>query len=141
MAYLSTIDFFEDKNFLDRWRRTLKGDLDLSWMRAKTEKVSVAPENPRRGLTLRDLDTGSYGFTELPEFQRRNRSFAPRGAELPDGLPDLQAEVNQKGEVWAYNTEGYYEEAMTRQWNATLDVPWADLAKQELPDEISRAYA
>jgi hypothetical protein len=141
MAYLSTIDFFEDKNFLDRWRRTLKGDLDLSWMRAKTEKVSVAPENPRRGLTLRDLDTGAYGFTELPEFQRQNRSFAPRGAELPDGLPDLQAEVNQKGEVWAYNTEGYYEEAMTRQWNATLDVPWADLAKQELPDEISRAYA
>ena len=81
MAYLSTIDFFEDQNFLDRWRRTLKGDLDLSWMQAKTEKVSVAPENPRRGLTLRDLDTGSYGFTELPEFQRQNRSFAPRGAE------------------------------------------------------------
>ena len=30
---------------------------------------------------------------------------------------------------------------MTRQWNATLDVPWHDLVKTELPDEISRAYA
>jgi hypothetical protein len=141
MAYLSTIDFFDDQNFLNRWKRNLKGDLDLSWMNAKTEKIDVAPENPRRGLTFRDLDKGSYGFTNQPEFERLNRSFAPRGAELPQGLPDLQAEVSQKGEVWAYNTEGYYEEAMTRQWNATLDVPWNDLAQAELPDEISRAYA
>jgi hypothetical protein len=141
MAYLSTTDFFEDKNFLDRWRRNLKGDLDLSWMNAKTEKLAATPENPRRGLTLRDLDKGAYSFSEMPELVRDNRSFAPRGAELPDGLPDLQAAVSQKGEVWAYNTEGYYEEAMTRQWNATLDVPWQELAKAELPDEIGRAYS
>jgi hypothetical protein len=141
MAYLSTIDFFEDENFLDRWQRNLKGDLDLSWMRAKTEKFAATPENPRRGLTLRDLDKGAYSFSEMPDIVRDNRSFAPRGAELPDGLPDLQAAVSQKGEVWAYNTEGYYEEAMTRQWNATLDVPWQEMAKAELPDEIGRAYA
>jgi hypothetical protein len=141
MAYLSTTDFFEDKNFLDRWRRNLKGDLDLSWMNAKTEKLAATPENPRRGLTLRDLDKGAYSFTEMPELVRDNRSFAPRGAELPNGLPDLQAAVSQKGEVWAYNTEGYYEEAMTRQWNATLDVPWQEMAKAELPDEIGRAYS
>jgi hypothetical protein len=141
MAYLSTIDFFEDKNFLDRWQRNLKGDLDLSWMHAKTEKLAATPENPRRGLTFRDLDKGDYGFTTLPELVRQNRSFAPRGAELPDGLPDLQPVVSHKSEVWAYNTEGYYEEAMTRQWNATSDVPWHELAKYELPDDISRAYA
>jgi len=141
MAYLSTTDFFEDKNFLDRWRRNLKGDLDLSWMNAKTEKLVATPENPRRGLTLRDLDKGAYSFSAMPEFVRDNRSFAPRGAELPEGLPDLQAAVSQKGEVWAYNTEGYYEEAMTRQWNATLDVPWQEMAKAELPDEIGRAYS
>lgn len=141
MAYLSTIDFFEDKNFLDRWQRNLKGDLDLSWMNAKTEKIAAASENPRRGLTLRDLDKGAYSFSEMPDLVRDNRSFAPRGAELPDGLPDIQAEVSKKGEVWAYNTEGYYEEAMTRQWNATLDVPWQEMAKAELPDEIGKAYA
>src|SRR5215510_4904807 len=141
MAYLSTIDFFEDKNFLDRWQRNLKGELDLSWMNAKTEKLTVTPENPRRGLTFRDLDKGTYGFTEMPDVIRQNRSFAPRGAELPEGLPDIQAAVSQKGEVWAYNTEGYYEEAMTRQWNATLDIPWHELPKYELSDPINRAYA
>ncbi len=57
MAYLSTVDFFEDKNFLDRWQRNLKGELDLSWMQAKTEKIAATTENPRRGLTFRDLDS------------------------------------------------------------------------------------
>ena len=96
MAYLSTVDFFADKNFLDRWQRNLKGDLDLSWMNAKTEKIAATAENARRGLTFRDIDKGGYGFTDMPELIRQNRSFAPRGAELPDGLPDLQPAVSQK---------------------------------------------
>jgi hypothetical protein len=141
MAYLSTIDFFEDRSFLDRWKAAMKGDLDLSWMKAVTEQVECRPQNPRRGLTFRDLDVGAYGYTELPEVVRKNRTFAPRGAELVDGLPDLQPEVSRKSEVWAYNIEGYYEEAMTRQWNAATDIAWHDLAKYEIPDEINRAFA
>jgi hypothetical protein len=141
MAYLSTIDFFENRDFLDRWKASMKGDLDLSWMKAETEAVECRPENPRRGLTFRDLDVGSYGYSQLPEVVRRNRSFAPRGAELVDGLPDLQPEVSRKSEVWAYNIEGYYEEAMTRQWNATTDIAWQDLSKYEVPDEQNRAFA
>ena len=141
MAYLSTTDFFEDRQFLDRWKGMMRGDLDLTWMNAATEKVECRPHSPRRGLTFRDLDVGTYGYTNLPEIVRKNRSFAPRGAELVDGLPDLQPEVSRKSEVWAYNIEGYYEEAMTRQWNATLDVPWEQLEGVELPDEINRAFA
>ncbi|MFQ5665189.1 MAG: ferritin-like domain-containing protein [Candidatus Binatia bacterium] len=142
MSYLSTTDFFEDKAFLDRCQYTLRtGELDLSWMKAATEKVQCEPQNPRRGLTFRDLDVGTYGFTEMPELIRQNRSFAPRGAEIPPGVPDLQAEVSRKSEVWAYNVEGYYEEAMSRQWNATTDVAWEDLRKYELPEEIGKAYS
>jgi hypothetical protein len=141
MPYLSTIDFFEDRSFLDRWKAAMKGDLDLSWMKAATEPIECRPQNPRRGLTFRDLDVGAYGYTELPEVVRKNRTFAPRGAELVDGLPDLQPEVSRKSEVWAYNIEGYYEEAMTRQWNAATDIAWHDLAKYEIPDEINRAFA
>ena len=142
MSYLSTIDFFEDKDFVDRYQYTLRtGELDLSWMDAATEKVQCEPQNPRRGLTFRDLDVGTYGFTEMPELVRANRSFAPRGAEIPDGVPDLQPEVNRKSEVWAYNIEGYYEEAMSRQWNASTDVPWEELRKYELPEEIGKAYS
>ncbi len=142
MSYLSTIDFFEDKSFVDKYRYTMRtGELDLSWMKAATEPAACEPQNPRRGLTFRDLDSGSYGFSEMPELIRKNRSFAPRGAEIPDGVPDLQAEVNRKSEVWAYNVEGYYEEAMSRQWNATTDIPWRELSKYELPEEIGKAYA
>jgi hypothetical protein len=141
VSYLSTTDFAEDPAFVDRFRRMMKGDLDLGWMDAERERVVCRPQNERRGLTFRDLDVGSYGFTEMPELIRQNRSFAPRGAPMPPGLPDLQADVNRKSEVWAYNVEGYYEEAMTRQWNATTDIPWRELADAELPEEIGRAYA
>src|SRR5262249_10715464 len=106
MSYLSTIDFAEDAAFVDRFRRTMRGELDLGWMETAGEKVRCTPQNERRGLTFRDLDVGSYGFTEMPELIRQNRSFAPRGAAMPPGLPDLQAEVNRKSEVWAYNVEG-----------------------------------
>jgi hypothetical protein len=142
MAYLSTTDFLEDKGFIDRWRYTLRtGELDLSWMRAATPQVECRAQNERRGLTFRDLDVPGYGFTDMPELARANRSFAPRGAEIPPGCPDLQAEVNRKSEVWAYNVEGYYEEAMSRQWNAATDVPWDEMAKVELPEDIGKAYA
>jgi hypothetical protein len=141
MSYLSTTDFAEDRAFVDRFRRTMKGDLELSWMDVPRERVRCRPQNERRGLTFRDLDVGGYGFTEMPELIRQNRSFAPRGAAQPPGLPDLQAEVSRKSEVWAYNIEGYYEEAMTRQWNATTDIPWAELQGTELPEDIGKAYA
>src|SRR5215831_4815077 len=141
MSYLSTTDFAEDQTFVDRFKRVMRGDLELSWMDAPRERVACRPQNERRGLTVRDLDVGGYGFTDMPELIRENRSFAPRGAVMPEGLPDLQAEVNRKSEVWAYNIEGYYEEAMSRQWNAATDIPWGELASAEVPDEIGKAYA
>jgi hypothetical protein len=141
MSTLSTIDFAEDREFVDRFQRTMKGDLQLTWLDAAPERVPCRPQNDRRGLTFRDLDVGPYGFSAMPELVRQNRSFAPRGAALPPGLPDLQAEVNRKSDVWAYNVEGYYEEAMSRQWNTTTDIPWEELAAIELPEPIGKAYA
>jgi hypothetical protein len=142
MSYLSTFDFLEDKDFVDRYQYTMRtGEMDLSWMDAATERVECAPQNPRRGLTFRDLDLGSYGFSELPEVIRRNRSFAPRGAEIPEGCPDIQTNVNRTADVWAYNVEGYYEEAMSRQWNASTDIPWTQLQEHRLPEDIGKAYS
>src|SRR5205809_7781629 len=110
-------------------------------MDAPRERGARRGENERGGRSCRDLDVDADGATEMPELSRENRSFAPRGAAMPEGLPDLQAEVNRKSEVWAYNVEGYYEEAMTRQWNATTDIPWAELQSVELPEDIGKAYA
>ena len=41
MAYLSTTNFTEDKDFIDKWLYTIRtGEMDLSWMKAATEKIS-----------------------------------------------------------------------------------------------------
>ncbi len=81
MSYLSTVNFFEDRAFVDKWLYRIRtGELDLSWMNASTEKVKPRPENPRRGLIYRDINLGSYGVEAIPEKVRSNRSYAPRGA-------------------------------------------------------------
>ncbi len=142
MGYLATKDYFEDRDFIDKWLYTIRtGELDLSWMAADTEKVKPQAENPRRGLIYRDINLGGYGYSDLPEKLRRNRSFAARGAELPEGLPDAQPWVSRKSEVWAHNTDGYYEEAVTRQWNATTDIPWDRLEGVELPEATGKALS
>ncbi|HXC51636.1 MAG TPA: hypothetical protein VN634_12170 [Candidatus Limnocylindrales bacterium] len=142
MSYLATTDFLDDKDFVDRYLYTMRtGNLDLSWMNAATEHVEVQAANKRRGLTFRDLDVGTYGYTELPAISRGASSLAPRGAEEPAGLPDMNAGTVRKADVWAYNIEGYYEEAMSRQWNAATDIPWKQLCETELAEDIGKAYS
>src|SRR6266446_2334157 len=142
MAYLSTRNFTEDKDFIDKWLYTIRtGEMDLSWMNAVTEKISPEEANPHRGLTYRDLNLGSYGFTDIPEKVRANRSYAPRGAEIPAGVPDAQPWVSRKSELWAFNTESYYEEAVSRQWNATTDIPWERLEGVEMPEVTGKALS
>ena len=47
MAYLSTTDFAEDKDFIDKWLYTIRtGEMDLSWMKSATRKS--APRKPTR---------------------------------------------------------------------------------------------
>ncbi|MFQ5478261.1 MAG: ferritin-like domain-containing protein [Candidatus Binatia bacterium] len=142
MSYLSTTDFFDDKDFVDKYRYSMRtGELDLSWMEAATPDAACEAANPRRGLTFRDMDVDGYGFSGLPGVVRENRCFAPRGAEIPEGVPDVQASVNRTADVWAYNVEGYLEEAMSRQWDATTDIPWTKLQEVDLPEDIGKAYA
>jgi len=142
MSYLSKTNFFEDRAFLDKWLYTIRtGELDLSWMKSATDKVKPLAENPRRGLIYRDISLGSYGVDAIPEKVRSNRSYAPRGAEIPPGMPDAQPWVSRKSELWAHNTDGYYEEAVTRQWNATTDIPWGHLEGVELPEATGKALA
>src|SRR5262249_56653163 len=103
MSYLATTDFSDDRAFLDGLERRLKGDLDLSWLDAQRERVRCRPQNERRGLTFRDLDVDGYGYSEMPELIRQNRSFAPRGAEQPQGRPHPHADVHRKSDGSAYN--------------------------------------
>lgn len=142
MGYYGHTTYLDDAEFVARLRDAAQGRLDLSWLREAQERVAVRPQNPRRGLTYLDCNVGEAGYDAMPEVARANRGMAPRGAVIPAGvdMPDKGATVNRKSEVWAYKVASYYEEAMSRQWNAATDVPWTDLSRYPVPEEIEVAF-
>ncbi|HBZ70908.1 MAG TPA: hypothetical protein DEP35_14695 [Deltaproteobacteria bacterium] len=142
MSYYGSTDYLASPDFVLRMKDIRKGHLDLGWMKAGTEQVKVNAESPRRGLTFLDCNRGSYGYDALPEIPRGPRGAAPRGASYEvDAQADLSPELNRKSDVWAYKVASFYEEAMSRQWDATTYIPWADLEKYERPQEVEIAFA
>jgi hypothetical protein len=142
MSYYGSTDYLASPDFVLRMKDIRKGNLDLGWMKAGTEQVKVNAESPRRGLTFLDCNRGSYGYDALPEIPRGPRGAAPRGASYEvDEQADLSPELNRKSDVWAYKVASFYEEAMSRQWDATTYIPWADLEKYERPEEVEIAFA
>jgi hypothetical protein len=108
--------------------------LDWSWLVGASSEWGVRAKPSPRGLTLMDIAVGSYG--EVPDRPPR-RTMAPRGAEVDPDVPDMGYIVNTKPEVWAENVAELYEEAVARQWSATRDIPWSELA--ELPPDLEHA--
>ena len=71
MSYLATRNFFEDKDFVDKWLYTMRtGELDLSWMKAGTESKAACGESPagthlsryQPGQLRRRCDTGKSAW-------------------------------------------------------------------------------
>ena len=111
-------------------------------MKAGTEKVKPHAEaNPRRGLIYRDISLGSYGSCDIPEKVRSNRSYAPRGAEMPTACPMRSHGSPAKANYGLITRTSYYEEAVSRQWNATTDIPWERLEGEELPEVTGKALS
>ncbi len=142
MSYYGSIDYRDNSDVALRIRDIRKGNLDLGWLKAGTEQYKFNAENPRRGLTYMDLNKGSYGYDDLPEVPRGPRGIQPRGSGYDAyHQADLAPELNRKSDVWAYKVASFTEEAVSRQWDATTDIPWMDLDKQERPLELEVAYA
>ena len=115
-----------------------KGDPDLGWFHATPgEGVwggwGVKAQPSRRGLTLMDCDRAE-GLTPEPVGPA---SVAPRGAGSEPSLLPREWEINEKWEVWAENLTPLYEEACSRQWNATEDIDWHKI--ELLPPDLERA--
>jgi hypothetical protein len=141
MSYYGSTDYLVDDDFVTRMKDIRKGNLDLGWMKTGAEQIEVNAES-RRGLTYLDLNRGSYGYDDLPEIPRGPRGAAPRGAPYDvERQADLSPELNRKSDVWAYKVASFYEEAVSRQWDATTDVPWADLPRCERSEEVEIAFA
>ena len=75
MSYYGPVDWRSNSDLALRMRDIRKGNLDLGWMKAGTEKLRFSQENPKRGFTYLDVNKGSYGYDDLPAVPR-----APRGA-------------------------------------------------------------
>ena len=142
MSYYGTTDYVTNDDFILRMKDIRKGNLDLGWLDSGTEQVKVNAASPKRGLTYLDLNQGSYGYDDLPEIPRGPRGCAPRGAAFDVKTQvDLGPELNAKSDVWAYKVASFYEEAISRQWDATTDIPWQDLPKYERSEEVEIAFA
>jgi len=143
VSYYGPEQFLENSDFMLRLRDMGRGRLDFGWLDETREKVEVRARNERRGLTTADCEVGSYSIDALPEIIRTNRGLAPRGASVPRNLeqPDLMPRLNRKSDVWAYKVHGYWEEAVSRQWNVSTDVPWQDMDRYEIPENIEIAFS
>jgi hypothetical protein len=109
-------------------------DLDTSWMQHMGEWGSHA-EAGKRGLTLADIQIGSYGV--VPE-TTQNMTGRPRGAGVRgDAYRVGGYGVRSKSEIWLDNATFLYEEALQRQWSSATDVPWHTVAP--LSDDVEEA--
>jgi len=128
VSYIAPKDFSLDAELIQKLMKTFQGELDLGWMKSIREPLAATPSQPKRGLTLDDINRGAYGPDRLPEIIRHNFSMAPRGAILPADLPSLGYRLNRKSEVWADLATVIFEEGKSRRWAPARDVPWESLA-------------
>ncbi len=119
---------------LEYFERAKRGQFDLGWLRDTRSEWGVRAKPSKVGLTLRDIAVGSYG--EVPDHPDR-RTMAPRGSDVDPDVPDMGYSINDKAEVWSDNVMELYEEAVSRQWSATRDIPWSDLP--ELDPDLEHA--
>lgn len=109
-------------------------ELDTSWM-DKMGEWGVTAKPGKRGMTLADIQVGSYG--ELPKISD-NMTGRPRGAGIrPEAYRVGAYTVHTLSEIWLENAEFLYEEALQRQWSSATDIPWHTL--EPLADDIEEA--
>lgn len=106
----------------------------FSWMN-DTLEWGVRAQPGKHGLTMRDLNIGSYG--EVPE-SSSDMSRRPRGAFPISGIPrtDLYA-LSAKVDLWADNAVDLYEEAIQRRWMGHLEIAWDEITPQPYEYELA----
>lgn len=93
------------------------------------------PLRPGGELHTRDWLVGRVG--QVPEHATGWTGFAPRGAVLEQGSPAFDFGINDRAQVWAGEVADLYEQATAGQWDASRDIPWAEL--KPLPEPVERA--
>lgn len=141
MAFYAYKDYTEDKEILEAMQSVMSGNLGLHWYNANTEKIKGHPSDMKRGLTYDDLNIGTYGYTDLPEYLRTSQSMVARGSDKSGKLPDMGYVVNRKSDVWSDNVSQLYEEQKARRWAPATDIPWSALSEKPLDEKLEVACA
>ena len=102
---------------------------------AKPDWGVRVPLRPGGEFHTRDWLVGRVG--EVPEHATGSTGFAPRGAVVEPGSPTYDFTINDRAAVWAGEVADLYEQATANQWDASRDIPWADL--KPLPEPLERA--
>ncbi|HJN53040.1 MAG TPA: ferritin-like domain-containing protein [Pseudomonadales bacterium] len=121
----------EQEEYIDKLKA---GQYDLRWLNDQESTWGIRSSLSSRGLTLMDINKAYAGE---PDDVAPTDSMAPRGATLDPEYPGMGYLMNSKYEVWADNIAPLYEEAVSRQWSVTRDIPWEDL--RPLSDDLERA--
>ena len=87
----------------------------------------------RRGISFLDLNQADPH--DVPE--KGPGLTVDRGGAAEPSSPRYKYQLNKKYEVWSSNLESLLDEAISRQWSATTDIPWGEL--EPLPDDLERA--
>ncbi|MGH8974092.1 MAG: ferritin-like domain-containing protein [Acidimicrobiia bacterium] len=124
-----------DEN-IDRLER---GSYSLHWTDTTNSHWGTKVKPSSRGLTFNDINR-SKAYGTIPD-RADFRNLAPRGsvrAEHRDRMPVLaDYTLLDKYELWADNVSTLYEEAKSRQWNSTRDIPWEDL--EPVSEDLEKA--
>jgi hypothetical protein len=108
-------------------------DLDMSWLKNEGD-WGIRAKPGKRGLTLDEINTGSYAVNG----HEGDQTMRPRGAARRTGVPHV-GYVLPRNDVWSQNATLLYEEAVQRQWSSATDIPWETL--KPLPDDVERAMS
>ncbi len=89
----------------------------------------------KRGLTF--FDTNKVDPEPEPPPEAPHRPIL-RGAGVDGGLPLTEYAVDKRHQAWSENVVSLYEEATSRQWSATRDIPWDKLTP--LPPDQEKSF-
>lgn len=108
---------------------------DFSWMHVPTEwGMRARPADPELGLTIGDLNIGTYG--EIPDVWN-NRSEIARGSYPNPIVEDMGYTIFDKASIWADCVVPLYEYAIRDRWASATDLRWNSL--EELPTDVEKA--
>lgn len=132
-ALRAEVDGKRAKEFLEGGQAAVPRD--LSWMKVPTEwGIRARASNPDMGLTIGDLNVGTYG--DIPDVWH-NRSEIARGSFPAAVVEDMGYTIFDKAIIWADCCVPLYEDAIRDRWVSATDLDWANL--QPISPEMEKA--